>query len=110
MTSLILLTHPFTNLWYELKNSIREKRPDGQTNEVGQHFGEIRLLDERDEQETKQGCQVDHSNGQKPITPHCHGTKRKEKVLENSRFLLLSGLLNAASIPPTYLLKWGLAM
>lgn len=69
-----------TNLWYELKYSIGEKCPDGEANEVGEHFGEIRLLDERDQQEPKQGSQVDHSDSQKPVTPHCHGTKTREKV------------------------------
>lgn len=62
-----------TNLWYELKHSVGEERPDGQGDEVRQHFGEKRLVDEGDQQETKQSCQVDHSDRQKPITPHCQG-------------------------------------
>lgn len=57
------------NLWDELKDSVGEERPDGQANEVGQHFGEIGLFGEGDQEETEQRRQVDHSDRQKAITP-----------------------------------------
>ncbi len=66
-----------TNLWYELKYSIGEQCPDGQANEERQHFGEIRLLGEGDQQETKQRRQVDHSDCQEPVTPHCQDRNLK---------------------------------
>lgn len=76
-----------TNLWYELKYGIREERPNGQADEVGEHFGEVRLLGEGDQKETKQSRQVDHSDRQKPIAPNCQG-KKKEKYVNNVVFLL----------------------
>lgn len=57
------------NLWDELKDSVGEERPDGQANEVGQHFGEVGLLGEGDEEEPEQRRQVDHSDRQEAITP-----------------------------------------
>lgn len=66
-----------TNLWDELEHSVGEERPDGEADEVGQHFGEVRLLGEGDEEEAEQSGQVDHSDRQKPVTPHCHGRKQR---------------------------------
>lgn len=57
------------NLWDELEDSVGEERPDGQANEVGQHFGEIGLLGEGDQEEPEQRRQVDHSDRQEAITP-----------------------------------------
>lgn len=57
------------NLWDELKDGVGEERPDGQANEVGQHFGEVGLLGEGDQEETQQGRQVDDRDGQEAITP-----------------------------------------
>lgn len=57
------------NLWDELKDGVGEERPDGQANEVGQHFGEIGLLGKGDEEEPKQRRQVDHSDRQEAISP-----------------------------------------
>jgi len=64
-----------TDLRYELQHGVGEERPDGEADEVGQHFGEIRLLGEGDHEEAEQRRQVDHSDRQKPITPHCQGTE-----------------------------------
>lgn len=73
-------TLPPTNLWYELQHGVGEERPDGQADEVGQHFGEIGLLGEGDQEEAEQRRQVDQSDRQKPVTPHCHGGNRKSRV------------------------------
>lgn len=69
-----------TNLRYELEDGVGEKCPDGEADEVGQHFGEVRFLGEGDQQEAEQGRQVDHSDRQKPITPHYQGSKGEETV------------------------------
>lgn len=60
-----------THLRDELQHGVGEQRPDGEADEVGQHFGEIRLLGERDQEEAEQGRQVDHGDRQKPVTPNC---------------------------------------
>lgn len=57
------------NLRDELQHRVGEERPDGQADEVGQHFGEIRLLGEGDEEEAEQRRQVDHGDRQEAITP-----------------------------------------
>lgn len=62
-----------SNLRDELKHSVGEQRPDGQADEVGQHFGEIGFFGEGDQQEAEQRRQVDDGDGQKPVTPHCQG-------------------------------------
>lgn len=72
-----------TNLWYELQHSVGEEGPDGEADEVGQHFGEIRLLGEGDQEEAEQRRQVDHSDRQKPITPHWQGRNQGETVTNN---------------------------
>lgn len=61
----------FLHLWNELKHGVGEQRPNGQANKVRQHFGEVGLFGEGDEQEAEQGRQVDQGDRQKPITPHC---------------------------------------
>lgn len=76
-----------SNLWYELEDSIGEERPDGQADEVGQHFGEVRFFGEGDQQEPKQRCQVDDGDGQKPITPHC----RDKSCINCKQVLTLQG-------------------
>lgn len=71
---------PVTNLWYELEDGVGEERPDGQADKVGQHFGEIRLLGEGDEEEAEQRRQVDDGDGQEAVTPNCEG--RKENMMK----------------------------
>lgn len=70
-------TLPVTNLRYELQDGVGEERPDGQADKVGQHFGEIRLLGEGDEEEAEQRRQVDDSDGQKAVTPNCEGREEE---------------------------------
>lgn len=66
-----------TDLWDELQHSIGEERPDGQADEVGQHLGEVGLLGEGDEEEAEQRGQVDQSDRQEAIAPHCGTVDRK---------------------------------
>lgn len=58
------------NLWDELQHGVGEERPDGQADEVGQHFGKVRLLGEGDQGETEQGGQVDQGDRQEAVTPN----------------------------------------
>lgn len=69
-----------THLWYELKYSVGEECPDGQADEVGQHFGEIRFLGEGYQQKAEQRREVDHGDGQKPVTPDCQDRKDKQRL------------------------------
>lgn len=58
------------NLRDELQHGVGEERPDGQADEVGQHFGKIGLLGEGDQGETEQRRQVDQSDRQEAVTPN----------------------------------------
>lgn len=59
------------NLRYELQHSVGEQRPDGQPDEVREHFREVGFLGEGDEDETQEGGEVDDGNSQETITPYC---------------------------------------
>lgn len=58
------------NLRDELQHGVGEERPDGEADEVGQHFGEIGLLGEGDEEEAEQRRQVDQRDRQEAVTPN----------------------------------------
>lgn len=69
-----------TDLRNELQHSVGEERPDGQADEVGQHLGEVGLLRKGDEEEAKQCRQVDQSDCQEAVAPHCGAVDRKWAV------------------------------
>lgn len=65
------MTQPVSNLRDELQHSVGEQRPDGQPDEVREHFRKVGFLGEGDEDETQEGGQVDDGNSQETITPYC---------------------------------------
>lgn len=65
------ISHHSPHLWDELQDSIGEERPNGQADKICEYLGEVGLLCEGDEEQSKQGGEVDDSDGQKPKPPHC---------------------------------------
>lgn len=60
-----------THLWNELQHRVGKERPDGQADEIGQHLREVGLLCKGDEEEAKECRQVDQSDCQEAVAPHC---------------------------------------
>lgn len=57
------------HLGYKLESSIGEERPNSQTDEVGEHFGEVGLFSDGNESQTQQWGQINDGNSQEAISP-----------------------------------------
>lgn len=87
----------------ELQHGVGEERADGQADEVGQHFGEVRLARERDEQQAQQRRQVDHRHRQEAPTPNCAPTPKKNNIfLITSLYTLHTRYMQTHFFFPTY--------
>lgn len=66
------------HLRYKLESSIGEECANSQTNEVGEHFGEVGLFSDRNKSQTQQWGQINDGNSQEAISPYYMQKERWE--------------------------------
>lgn len=86
------------HLWYQLQQSIRQQRADGQGNEIDKHSSEDRPLYAWGKEDTQERGQADHGDCHESKTPDC---KQEHTVRDTYRTTTQEGRVAGIKITNT---------